>query len=187
MPPVKIDASRTNRSLAAAAAGPAARPQLEANPMLLFYRRQIDSAVAGAKKTKYGIPTDTAIIDRWWIQELRPSESDKDEWERSFECACHWLDLEPEAERKKLLAEIDDALTEACVRHAGDVVYRRRAQVLSCAKGIPIAIGKQFVLALVSLDDYEQIALIEHPDPPARKKPRLARPSRSSKRLQLSI
>ena len=168
MPPVKIDASRTNRSLAAAAAGPSVRPQLTVELPLLAWRRLIDTSLATAMKTKDGLPTYLAIMERWWLCEHRPPQSDKDEWERSLECACHFLDLDFQAERAKYTAKIDDVWSLAAVRHAADETYRRRARVLTCT-GTPTRIGKQFVLGLVSLEDYEEIAGIEHADPPARK------------------
>ncbi len=166
MPPVHVDASRTNRSLAAAAAGPSRRPQLEANPVLLVYRRLIDTAVTEAKKTRHGAPTDNALMQRYWIQQHRPLRTDKDEWERSFECACHFLELDVDAERKRLLAEIDDAITEAVVRHVSNVSYLRMAAVLTCA-GVPTVhtrllpsgrTAKQYALGLVSVEDYDDVA-----------------------------
>lgn len=175
MQPVRVDASRTNRSLVAAAQGANPRPQLTPDLPLLMYRRLIDLAVAGAKKVKYGLPTHQAILDRHWLQEWKPPETDKEAWRRSFECACHWLGLNADEERKRLVEEIDEVVTRAIVLHAGSVVYGMRAAVLACA-GIPTRIGRQFQLGLVSVEDYEQIALIEHPDPPARKLPRPARP-----------
>lgn len=187
MPPVHVDASRTNRSLAAAAAGPSPRPQLEANPVLLVYRRLIDTAVTEAKKTRHGQPTDNALMQRWWIQQHRPSQTDKEEWERSFECACHFLDLDVDAERKRLIAEIDDAITQAVVAYVSNVSYKRMASVMTCA-GIPMVhtrllpsgkTAKQYVLGLVSVEDYDDVAGIEYPDPPARKTPRSARRERT--------
>lgn len=187
MPPVHVDASRTNRSLAAAAAGPSRRPQLEANPVLLVYRRLIDTAVTEAKKTRHGAPTDNALMQRYWIQQHRPLRTDKDEWERSFECACHFLELDVDAERKRLLAEIDDAITEAVVRHVSNVSYLRMAAVLTCA-GVPMVhtrllpsgrTAKQYALGLVSVEDYDDVAGVEYPDPPARKTPRTDRRARA--------
>lgn len=149
--------------------------------MLLVYRRLIDTAVTEAKKTRHGAPTDNALMQRYWIQQHRPPQSDKDEWERSFECACHFLDLDVDAERKRLLAEIDDAITRAIVQRVSNVSYRRMAAVMTCA-GIPMVhtrllpsgrTAKQYVLGLVSVDDYEDVAGIEYPDPPARTAPRV--------------
>lgn len=88
MASVQVDSSRTNRSLVAAAAGPSRLPQLKANPVPLVYRRMIEVAVADAKRIRYGQPTDLAILSRWWIQQFRPLKTDKDEWKRSFACAC---------------------------------------------------------------------------------------------------
>ena len=164
---VNVDASRTNRSLVSASAR---RPQLKAEPALKFWRWLINSAVADAKRTKYGLPTDNAILQRCWI-EHKAVETDREDWERSFDAACQWLGVDAAAERKRVLDEIDEALTTACLSHAQSVNYQRRAVVLSCA-GVPTRVGRHFVLNLVSLEDYENVAGIDHPDPPARKSKR---------------
>ena len=173
---VRVDASRTNRSLSAAAAGPSKRPQLQADPVLLTWRRLIDTAVAEAKKTKFGLPTYQALLQRMWIQEHRPKQTEAT-WLGSFPCACHFLSLDADAERTRLLADIDDSITRAVMRYVGDQSYQMRARALTCA-GIATAIAvpcrsgktvKQLVLGLVSLEDYEEIAGVEHPAPPPRK------------------
>jgi hypothetical protein len=152
---------------------------LQANPILLGWRRLIDTAVAGAKKIKHGLPTDTAIMDRWWIALNRPSEKDKAAWSVSFECACHFLGIDADAERKKLVAEINDVWSKAAVKRAADDTYRRFAMVMACT-GRPTRLGKQYMLGLVSLQDYEEIAGVIHPDPPTReKRPRLEGVNRS--------
>lgn len=161
-PSVHIDAARTDRSLVAKAP---ARKRTKADPVLLMWRRLIESAVADAKRTRYGLPTYSAILARWWIEEHKPKQSEAEDWERSFECACSWLKLDVDAERKLLLAQIDDCLRESLLEYARSEVYVRRAAVLSCA-GVPTAIARQYVLPVVSIADYEQVAGIEHGDPP---------------------
>lgn len=160
-PQVKIDAATTNRSLLKSTSS---RPQLKADPPLKFWRLLINTAVHEAKKTLAGIPTDRAIAARWWLEEHRPKESDKAAWRTSFACACSWLGLDAEVERKRLIGEIEAHLLCAYKEHVLQVVYVRRAAVLTCA-GMPTAIGRQFVLGLVSEADYEDVAGIEHPEP----------------------
>lgn len=132
--------------------------------MLKFWRWMINSAVADAKRTAYGLPTDAAILARWWIEEHRPKQSDREEWERSFECACSWLGLDAKAERERLVIELDAHVFAAYREHVRTTVYQRRAAVLTCA-GMPTAIARQNVLPLVSETDYEHVAGIEHGDP----------------------
>ncbi len=158
---VLVDAAKTHRSLVASA--PARRRAMPL-PQLLFWRRMIDSAVADAKRVTHGIPTDAAIAARWWLEELRPPQSECREWERSFECCCSWLHIEPNAERMRLLAAIDADLMQSYLTHLRAVMYQRRAAVLTCA-GLRTAIQRQYVLPLVSVADYEHVAGIEHGDP----------------------
>lgn len=160
-PTVQIEAARTNRSLVNA---PPSRPQLKADPVLKFWRIIINHAVADAKRTYAGLPTDAAILARWWIEEHRPKQSEREEWERSFECACSWLGLDAAAERKLLCEKIDEHLRGAYADHVRRTVYLRRAAVLTCA-GFTTAIARQNVLPLVSEEDYEHIAGVEHGDP----------------------
>lgn len=162
MPPtVQISAAKTNRSLVNQAPS---RPQLKADPPLKFWRLLINTAVHDAKKTFAGIPTDKAIAARWWLEEHKPKQSDREAWSTSFECACSWLGLDVDEERRRLLEEIDRELRLAYADHVRTVVYLRRAAVLTCA-GMPTAVGKQFVLGLVSELDYEDVAGVEHPVP----------------------
>jgi hypothetical protein len=137
---VHMEAERTNRSLTQA---PEPK-KMTGDPALLFWRRLIESAVADAKRTKFGLPTDTAILARYWIAEDRPTQENKDEWERSFECACQWLDLDTNAERQARLKEIDEALAHSYKEYASKVTYVRRAAVLACA-GKPTAIARQYI------------------------------------------
>jgi hypothetical protein len=132
--------------------------------VLKFWRWLINSAAADAKRTHHGLPTDAAILARWWIEEHKPTQANREEWERSLDCACSWLGVDPVAERKKLLAEIDDHLRAAYDDHVRTTVYLRRAAVLTCA-GYPTAVARQCVLPLVSEPDYEHVAGVDHPDP----------------------
>jgi hypothetical protein len=139
------------------------KEQLQADPRLLLWRRMIEFSVAEAKKTLDGLPTDLAILARWWVAEFQPKETDKDEWERSFECACHWLELDVVKERRRLVMEIDAALLTSCVAVMHADLYRRRAMVLSCA-GVTTAIARQFVLPLVAPMTYDDVAGVETMD-----------------------
>jgi hypothetical protein len=161
-PIVQVDAARRNRSLIASASP---RPRLSADPVLLAWRRLIDSAVADAKRTRNGLPTANAILARWWIEEHKPKPADAVDWERSFECACSWLGLNAGDERKRLLLTIDAALKDACLNWAQCEVYQLRAEVLSCA-GVPTSIARQLVLPLVAEDEYEDVAGVDRDDPP---------------------
>lgn len=151
--------------MADAAQAPSPKRQ-KADPKLLFWRRLIEQAVADAKRTAHGLPTDAAILARWWIEEHRPTQSDKGEYERSFEAACGWLNIDPHEERKKRLVEINETWDIALRDYGRTAVYVRRAMVLSCA-GVPISIARQYELPLVSEADYEHVAGVDHPDPAA--------------------
>ena len=143
--------------------------------MLLTWRRLMDTAATESKKTKYGSPTYQALLQRMWIQKRRPKQDDPT-WQGSFPCACHFLKLDADAERTRLLSEIDDSITRSVMRFAGNKSYFMRARAMTCAGfstaiTLPSAGGhpkRQLVLGLVSLEDYEEIAGIEHPDPPER-------------------
>ena len=152
-------AAKTQRNLSQ----PQAVRRMRSDPPLLFWRRVLDQAVDEARKTTGGLPTDLAILARWWISDLRPLQSDKVEWERSFECACHWLDLEPVEERKRLLYEIDLYLKRDWMQAWYLLTYTRRAMVLTCA-GEPTAIARQFFLPLAALSTYDEVAGIDKPD-----------------------
>jgi hypothetical protein len=156
---VQTDAARTDRSL-----GQAAAPrQLRKDPQLLLWRRLLEHTTADAKRTKYGLPTDVAILARWWVAENRPFERDKAKWETSFDCACHWLDLDPKEERKKRLGDIDEALHAAYQNYVNQIVYQRRAAILACT-GQATAIGRQYMLPLVTGDNYDDVAGIDGND-----------------------
>lgn len=160
-PSVHTDAARRDRSLVQASAP---RNGLRSDPPLLFWRRLLDHAFGEAKKTtEEGLPSDIAILARWWISDCRPERSNNDEWERSFECACHWLDLDPAAERRRLLREIEVALKDAWMQVWHRLCYLRRAMVLACA-GNPTAIARQLMLPLASTATYDEVAGIDKPD-----------------------
>ena len=163
---VQVDAGSRSHSLRkclhASAAGKGGKARV--NPVLKFWRWMINSAVSDAKKTRNGLPTDAAILARWWLEEHKPSQSERGEWERSLACCCQWLEVDLDAERKRLLAEIDESLSEAYRMHVRVSVYTRRAAVLACA-GVTVTLARQHVLPLVSDADYEHIADIDHGDP----------------------
>ena len=131
--------------------------------MLLFWTRMITHSVDEAKKTIDGLPTELAILARWWIADFQPRETEKDDWERSFACACQWMDKNVVSFRKQLLQEIDQTLMDRFVEQMRVAVYTRRAAVLSCA-GVPTAIARQFVLPLVSAASYDEVAGLETMD-----------------------
>lgn len=176
---VHVDAASTNRSLADRAQRNSKRPlvingqQAYCDPKLLFWRRYIDHAVDDAKRTVHGLPSDLAILARWWLSENRPTPDQKDEWECSFAAGCGWLNLDVEEERARLLAEIDEALRNALEAHARGYLYVRRAHVLTCA-GMPTAIAGRYVLPLVAKAEYDDVAGTDHPDPLNAMEPLLA-------------
>jgi hypothetical protein len=84
---VQMTAEAKDHSLVARA--PLRRVRLQPVPTL--YLKMLDHAITDAKRTRCGMPTDAAILARWWIEEHRAAETDRVDWERSFACACHWL------------------------------------------------------------------------------------------------
>jgi hypothetical protein len=158
--PVRTDAGKHDRGFAQAAPPPRTRQN---DPILRFWRRILMHAVADAKKTKDGLPTDQAILARWWISDYRPKRENPDEWENSFECCCMWLSKDPVDGRKRVLEDIDAALKEAWVQRWYRIVYNQRAAVLSCA-GTPTAIARQYILPLVAESTHEETAGIDKPD-----------------------
>jgi hypothetical protein len=159
MPDILTDAARRDRSYAQ----PQALVSLRSDPPLLVWRRLLNHAVHEAKKTIDGLPTDLAILARWWIADLQPTQDDSCEWERSFACACHWLQIDAVVERKRLVREIDAALKATWMEVWHRLTYMRRAMVLTCA-GRPTAIAGQFFLPLASCLTYDEVAAIDKPD-----------------------
>jgi hypothetical protein len=156
---VQTDAARTDRSLTQA---PAAT-KLRRDPELQYWRRLLSSAAADARKTRNGLPTDSAILAMYWIFDFRPQKSDRVAWSTGFECACDWLSLDPLETRRKMRARIDEAHVDAYKSHIRRVIYQHRAAVLSCA-GEPTAIAGQYILPLVSVVEYELVAGIDGDD-----------------------
>jgi len=156
---VLTDAARRDRSFSQ----PQALVLMRTDPPLLVWRRLLNHAVAEAKKTIDGLPTDLAILARWWIADLQPTEKESNEWERSFACACHWLHIDAVVERKRLVREIDAALKQVWMEVWQRWTYMRRAMVLTCA-GRPTAIAGQFFLPLASHLTYDEVAGIDKPD-----------------------
>ncbi len=156
---VQIDAARTDRSLVQAKA----QKRIERNPVMGMWAKLIDQAVQDAKRTVQGLPTDGAILARWWIAEHQPAESAKEDWERSFACACVWLGWDAASKRKRLIERIDHSLHRQYEAHVQSVIYVRRAMVLSCA-GFPTTIARQYMMPLVSEKDYEDVAGIDFGD-----------------------
>ena len=128
-----------------------------------FWRRLIFGAVQEAKRTRCGVPTDEAILARWWLTEHRPDPSCTDEWERSFDGACERLGRDPVVLRKQLIDQIDKSIKRQSEQHLQSVIYIRRAMVLACA-GVPTAISRQYLLALVDERSHDEIAGIDHGD-----------------------
>ena len=143
------------------------RNQLVADPILGLWRRLINTAVADASKTMQGVATYEAVLARWWIEEYRPTQEERDAWGGSFECACSWLGLDVNEERKLMSKRISAGLMRSAVRFSQEVSYVRRAHMLSCM-GKPTAIGKQLVLGLVDADEYDSVMGIDTPEKQAR-------------------
>lgn len=154
---VGVDASRTSRDLVPEARkAQADRALLHDDPVLGVWVRLVDEAVQEAKRTRCGLPTDTAILARWWLEEHRPPKRDGPEYERSFAAACEWLGWNADKQRARLLTNIDRSLRRAYELHVRSVVYVRRAMVLTCA-GVPTAIARQYVMPLVSEQDFRDV------------------------------
>ncbi len=127
-----------------------------------FWRRLVFHAVAEAKRTRCGVPTDSAILERWWI-EHQPTAADKDEYERSFNHACEQMGRDPDKMRKKFLEQIEASNLADFKLHVQSVMYLRRAMVLACA-GVPTAIARQYAMPLCDEQDYEHVAGIDYGD-----------------------
>ncbi len=165
MPYVKIQIDAASRNCRVAAPPPL-RPERVANPVLKLWRWHINLALADAKKTRNGLPTDGAIHARWWLEEHQPAECDRDEWEASFACCCMWLDLDADKERARVLGEIDASWKAALDAWVNGYMYQRRALVRSCAGGRAAVFGRQQLMPLMHGLDFEAVACVEHDDPP---------------------
>jgi hypothetical protein len=102
-----------------------------ANPLLLFCRRQIDTAIDDAKETDpvTGEPTDEAMLDRLWL-ERKVDHSDEEDFYGSFEWCCHWLSLDVVHERKDAIEEIENSLARRLLAVKRAEWNRRKADVL---------------------------------------------------------
>ena len=169
MPPrVQVDASRKEPTLVKRVE---LLPKLDApsNPILLLWRRLIDTAVAEATKTECGVPTYHAVYSRWWIEEYRPARSDG-AWGGSFECCCSWLGIDSDDERLRLRVVIEKRLRRAAMEFVRGVGRMRRAQVVACL-GSPATVGRQYVLAMLCAteEEWEMVVGVDRPE----KQPRL--------------
>jgi len=153
---------------------------LEANPVLLVWRRLIDTAVDEAKRVRFGEPTDSAILARWWIEVEDDPDVQAVEFRATFERACGFLGIDNVAtERAKLLKDIDTSWKGAHLAYMAKRVELRSKAVMTTA-GCQTALGKTFALLLVSQAELEETAGRHRPDPPQwkRKLDRVASPRR---------
>lgn len=129
-----------------------------ANPLLLFCRRQIDTAIDDAKETDpvTGEPTDDAMLDRLWL-ERRVDHKDQEDFYGSFEWCCHWLSLDVEEQRKDAIDEIENSLARRLIavkraewnRRKEDVLYRALAsQEQAAARMAQLAAVKRAQLVM---------------------------------------
>lgn len=79
-----------------------------ANPLLLYCRRQIETAVDDAREMDpvTGLPADVAIEAKAWIEDV-PDWHDKSDFLGTFEWCCHWLGLDVERARREALGKIN--------------------------------------------------------------------------------
>jgi hypothetical protein len=101
-----ITAARTTREIVAAAP-----PRTIVEVQLLLFRRIKDTAIHEAKKTRDGLPTPTALLERAWIEQH--SQPGMEGWETSFGNCCRMLREDENEERIKALAEIGRAWRKA--------------------------------------------------------------------------
>ena len=103
-------------------AGPAARTI--PIPLLLF-RRLLDTALHEAKRTRDGIPTFNAILERaWFEQHVEPGWLG---WETSFANCCRMLGEDEEEARRGCLRQINRAWGKALT----DWGRKKREEVLA--------------------------------------------------------
>ena len=164
---VQVDAARKDRSLVPA--GNTIENKLKAEPALLLWRRLIDLALDEAKRVRFGEPTDTAIVGRWWIEVEDVPEATGREFRVTFERCCKFLGIDAVTERPRLLREIDAALDAGCRTYMAKRLELRRRAVLTTA-GCPSDMTRTYALLLVSQMEYEDTAGINRADPPARKR-----------------
>jgi hypothetical protein len=160
---VQVDAALRNRSITPTVQ--ILETKLKAEPVLLLWRRLIDLTVEEATQTRFGEPTDNAILARWWIEQADDLDAKGHAFRATFERACLLLRLDAAAERKGLLREIDEAVRRACLRYAAKRLELRRRAVLTTARAANL-MTQSFALLLVSQVEYEDVAGINRPDPP---------------------
>lgn len=96
----QVTAARTTREIEVAAPH---RTVVEVQ--LLLFRRLKDTAIHEAKKTRDGLPTPTALLERAWIEQYTMPGSPG--WETSFANCCKMLQEDENEERSKALDEIN--------------------------------------------------------------------------------
>ena len=173
---VQVNVARRDRSLVPA--GQTIETKLKAEPVLLVYRRLIDLAAEEAKRVRFGEPTDTAIMGRWWIEADDMLDESGRDFRATFGVCCEFLELDAATERARLLREIDISLAKSAAEYMAKRLELRRRAVLATA-GCPGHMHKTYALLLVSQLEYEDTAGINRADPPARRSrlDRTARPA----------
>jgi hypothetical protein len=101
-----VTAARTSRDIEVAAPR---RTVVEVQ--LLLFRRLKDTAIHEAKRTRDGLPTRLALLERAWIEEYSAPGSPN--WQTSFANCCKMLDEDAGEERSKALREIERAWRKA--------------------------------------------------------------------------
>jgi hypothetical protein len=102
----QVTAARTTRDIEVA--GPR-RTIVEVQ--LLLFRRLKDTAIHEAKKTRDGLPTHIAMLERAWVEEF--SAPGMPGWQTSFANCCKMLGEDAHEERTKALDEINRAWRKA--------------------------------------------------------------------------
>lgn len=85
----------------------------EAEVALLLFRRLIATALHEAKKTRDGLPTTAALLERAWFEEHTPVESHG--YMTSFAHCCRMLGMDESEERARALKEISRQWHKALV------------------------------------------------------------------------
>jgi hypothetical protein len=88
-----------------------ARPSAEV--ALLFFRRLKDQAIYEAKRTRDGLPTKCALLERSWVEQF--TQPGWPGWKTSFANCCLMLGEDVNEERAKALKEIDRTWRKALV------------------------------------------------------------------------
>lgn len=80
---------------------------------LLLFRRLKDQAIYEAKRTRDGLPTASALLERAWIEQF--SQPGWDGWETSFSNCCRMLGEDVNEERDKAVREINRVWRKALI------------------------------------------------------------------------